>query len=93
MSGIEVVGLVCAIISAFTRAAALLKKRKAKKEEPKRQRDAVERSLAIGPPTVRGEYDRDFARLGTRFARGDGAYIVPFVPSVFPSFVFFGSPL
>ena len=69
MSGIEVVGLVCAIVSAFTGAAALLKKRKAKKEA---KRLAVEQSLAIGPPTVQGEYDRDFARLGQKFAKGDG---------------------
>ena len=72
MSGIEVVGLVCAIVSAFTGAAALLKKRTAKKEDAKREREAVEKSLGIGPPTVQGEYDRDFARLGPIFAKGHG---------------------
>jgi hypothetical protein len=72
MSGIEVVGLVCAVVSAFTGVAALLKRRKAKKEEAEREREAVEKSLAIGPPTVLGEYDRDFTRLGPMFAKGDG---------------------
>lgn len=72
MSGIEVVGLVCAVVPAFTGAAALLRKRKAKKEDAERKRQAVGKSLAIGPPTVQGEYDHDFARLGLMFAKGDG---------------------
>jgi hypothetical protein len=71
MSGLEVVGLVCAIVSAFTGAAALIRKRKAKKEKQAVQ-EALEQSLALGPPSVRGEYDHGFARLGPRFARGDG---------------------
>ena len=50
-------------------------KRKANNEELERERHAVEKSLAIGPPLVRDEHDRDFARLGARFAKGDTAYI------------------
>lgn len=53
-------------------AAALFKKQKAKKAEAEQERQAVENSLAIGPPTVQGEYDRDFARLGAVSAKGDG---------------------
>ena len=72
MSGLEVVGLVCAIVSAFTGAAELIRRRKAKKT--KNAKEAVEKSLALGPPTVRGEYDHGFARLGPRFAKGDGEF-------------------
>jgi hypothetical protein len=71
MSGLEVVGIVCAIISAFTGAAALVKKRKAKKEK-KAAQEALEKSLELGPFSVQGEYDHGFARLGQRFAKGDG---------------------
>jgi hypothetical protein len=69
MSGIEVVGLVCAIVSAFTAAVDLIRKRKAKKET---KQVALEESLAIGPSRVQEKYDGGFARLGTRFAQGDG---------------------
>lgn len=42
-----------------------MKKGEAKSEE-------YEKSLAIGPPTVQGEYDRNFSRLGPKFVTGNG---------------------
>lgn len=76
MSGAEpvvVLGLVCAIVSAFTGAAALLQQRKAKNQEQSRQaeQEAVEQSLVDGAPSVQRQYDYGFARLGERFKRGD----------------------
>lgn len=69
MSGLEVAALVCAIVSAFTGAAELLRRRKAKKE---RKRKEVEQSLELGPRKVRGEYERGAMGWGRRFAVGDG---------------------
>ena len=39
----------------------------------------LENSLSQGAVAVRTEYDRDFARLGERFAVGDGMYSIPFI--------------
>jgi len=68
MSGIEVVGLVCAIVSAFAGALGLFRRRT-------RQNDwktvPVRESLAQGRLRIQAEYDRHFARLGQRFALGD----------------------
>src|ERR1039457_119730 len=43
------------------------KERKAQLEE-----QAFENSLAIAPPRIRAEYDKDFRILGPTFEKGDG---------------------
>jgi hypothetical protein len=74
----QVVDIVCAIISAYTGAAALLQARKERKESKRKQKEeldlerSLQRSLVRSPPRLRGEYDHDFAKLGKVFARGDG---------------------
>ncbi|MCJ1230610.1 hypothetical protein MMC12_007284 [Toensbergia leucococca] len=73
MSGLEVVGLIAGITSAFVGAKSYLLARK-KREEVKAKRqeaEALRTSLVRGKTEVQEEYDSDFARLGAPFARGD----------------------
>ena len=42
------------------------------KRNPPRREDELEGSLRHGGPMIRQEYNRDLARLGPRFAEGDG---------------------
>jgi hypothetical protein len=77
MSGLEVVVGIAGICSAFIAASNLFNswssKRKLKKlERLKELRRDVRKSLSGSEPTIRGRYDEDFARLGRRFAIGDG---------------------
>ena len=77
MSGLEVVGLIAGITSAFVGAKSYLLARK-KREEVKAKRqeaEALRTSLVRGKTEVQEEYDSDFARLGAPFARGDGVSI------------------
>ncbi|KAE9375165.1 hypothetical protein N431DRAFT_402497 [Stipitochalara longipes BDJ] len=74
MDPVSIVGLVCAIVSAFTGAASLFKERKARKRgrtEKEKSAAALQKSLEIAPPQVQREYDDDFSRIGERFATGD----------------------
>ena len=59
------VNIVRAIISAFTTAVDLIRKRKVKKEA---KQVASKESLAIGPPRVQEEFNSNFAKLWPRFA-------------------------
>jgi hypothetical protein len=70
MFGFEVLGIIIAIANTLIDAAGLVKRRKSRRNAWKVV--PLERSLDIGPPMIREEYDRDFARLGTRFRLGDG---------------------
>jgi hypothetical protein len=45
-------------------------------ERPERRSDQVHDSLSRGGPIVGREYERNFARMGPRFAQGDGMNVV-----------------
>ena len=78
MSGLEVVALVAAITSAFSSAGSFLTARKNRKEEKARRKveemEKLQNAVTLAPVQIQGEYDRDFARVGTRFAVGDCEY-------------------
>jgi hypothetical protein len=75
MSGIEVVMLVAGIVSAFAGTASYLnerKKRKAEKaQEKRRARKQLQVTVTSAPRQIQDEYDKDFARIGPKFAFGD----------------------
>lgn len=71
MEALAVAGLVVAVVNAFTGIASLFKRN----TSPKRVTYNVytlDRSLDLGSLRVQEAYDRDLARVGPRFARGDG---------------------
>jgi hypothetical protein len=70
MSGLEIAGFVVAIVSAFAGTMAVWQNRSSKGKKA----SALERSLTRNPRHVQDEYDRHFASLGQRFARGDCEY-------------------
>ncbi|KAJ9649467.1 hypothetical protein H2199_000242 [Coniosporium tulheliwenetii] len=80
MSGLKVAALVATIVAAFSGATTLIrswrKDRKEEKGQTEKQVVADATSLEVvlkeGGPRVQSEYDRDFARLGEVFGRGDG---------------------
>ena len=74
MSGLEVVGLVAAIVSAFTGGTDLFIKWRDRKRQRRREAENNNAELILrrGAPAVQNEYDADFRRLGRAFARGDG---------------------
>jgi len=67
MSGLEIAGFVVAIVSAFAGTMSVWQNRSSKGKKA----SALERSLTRNPRHVQDEYDRHFASLGQRFARGD----------------------
>ncbi|KAH8719420.1 hypothetical protein GQ44DRAFT_829304 [Phaeosphaeriaceae sp. PMI808] len=75
MSGIEVVALVAAIVSAFTGTASYLKGRKKRKiekaEKKKKELSKLQDAVVLAPPKIQREYNRDVARIGPKFASGD----------------------
>ena len=75
----EIAGLVTGIVSAFTGTYSLYQNRRNKADKAA----SLERSLTIGPPRVQGEYDRNFSRMGARFARGDGESLSDFTSKCF----------
>jgi hypothetical protein len=76
MSGLEVVMLVTAIVSAYSGTALYLKERKKKKMNKARERTKglgkLRDAVIAAPPQIQREYDHDFARIGPTFATGDG---------------------
>jgi hypothetical protein len=74
MSGLEVVGIVASIVSAFVASASLFREWREKRRERRKnyQNSSLQISLSSGSSQVRGEYEQDFSRLGSRFAVGDG---------------------
>jgi hypothetical protein len=86
MSGLEVLALVAGITSAFTGTASFLaerKKRKAEKACAKaEQLERLQTAVIAAPPQIQNEYDRDFARIGPKFATGD----CEFLASIHPTF-------
>ena len=80
MSGLEVVGLVAGIVSAFGSAGYLY--RDWREQRKKRKTEAANKQLTelvkISGPRIQEEYDRDFRRLGQAFARGDGEQVLVF---------------
>lgn len=75
MSGLEVVALVAAIVSAFTGTVGLLKEREQKKAEKRRaKREELKRlqvALTKAHPEVQNRYDVGFANFGSHFRSGD----------------------
>lgn len=75
MSGLEVVALVAGIVSAFSGTASCLAERKRRKAEKHQQRKqelkTLRNAVILAPSQIQQEYDRDFARIGPRFAVGD----------------------
>jgi hypothetical protein len=75
MSYLEIIGLVAGIIGAFSSTGSFLadrKKRKVEKARAKAEELAkLQTAVVTAPPQIQREYDRDFARIGPRFAAGD----------------------
>jgi hypothetical protein len=74
MSGLEVIAAVTAIIEVFNSSATLFREWSQKRRERREHREnrKLEQSLIVGSSSVRNEYDPDFARLGRKFAVGEG---------------------
>ena len=74
MSGLEVVGLVAGIVSAYSGAAQLYQNWRNEKRERQRKlkNEQLRQVVSTSGPQVQHVYDQDFRRLGRRFARGDG---------------------
>jgi hypothetical protein len=91
MSGLEVVAIVAAIVSAFHASVEILSKIKQRQAS---QRDklahdsaGLELSLSRGGSDVQQEYNLDFARIGPSFAKGDGIviHVYLFVSTLIPA--------
>ena len=80
MSGVEVVAAVAGIVSAFQASVTLYPLWRDRRMGRRRllENQILENSLSQGAFAVQTEYDRGFARLGERFAVGDGMYIFLF---------------
>jgi hypothetical protein len=76
MSGIEIATSVAAIVQAFNESVTLYRSWRDKRRGRlgNAQNQNLERSLTIGGTTVQREYDGHFARLGCKFAVGDGEF-------------------
>jgi hypothetical protein len=77
MPVLEVVAAVAGIVSAFNGSVNLYRSWRDKKRERRlnSQNQNLETSLVAGSTTVRNEYNAHFARLGQRFAAGDGTFL------------------
>jgi hypothetical protein len=75
MSYLEIIGLVAGIIGAFSSTGSFLANRKKQKVEKARAKAEelakLQTAVVTAPPQIQHEYDRDFARIGPRFAAGD----------------------
>lgn len=74
MPVLETIAAVAAIVGCFQAASSFYQTRKGRKEAKKRAEndESVEKSLSLGRIRSQDEYNRDFARLGRKFAVGDG---------------------
>jgi hypothetical protein len=79
MSGLEVVAAITSILGAFNGSVTIYRSwRDARRERREKEENRrLERSLTVGSTTVQQEYDTHFARLGQRFAIGDGKCFPP----------------
>ncbi|KAM0800730.1 hypothetical protein BDR22DRAFT_889092 [Usnea florida] len=77
MAGVEVVGLITGIVSAFTGAYTAFTKWRNKRKDRKQesQNQALEVSLQSGASNIKSEYARYVALLGPRFQIGDDTAI------------------
>jgi hypothetical protein len=73
MEAIAVSDLVVAVFSAFTGLANIFKRNTSLRSATYNVY-VLDRSLDLGSLRVQEEYDRDLARLGLRFARGDSRF-------------------
>lgn len=75
MSGLEVVLAIAAIVQGFEAGHTLFRRWRARQAKRRLARsEETELELQSSGPAVWREYDRDFARLGERFAVGDGMF-------------------
>jgi len=74
MSGLKVVGIVAGIVSAFAAAVKLFNDWKEKKQERKEHEGNVTLSVSFvsGSDDIQNEYDQYFAKVGRKYAIGDG---------------------
>lgn len=77
MSGLEIVGAIAGIVSAIVAVGNAIKKaRRERKAALQESTKALETQLVAtldnGPPRINNEYNRDVARIGPSFSRGDG---------------------
>lgn len=76
MSGLEVVGAVSAVVSAFHGGAELVKiikkRHRRRKTRQAFQEEALQESLQTGEKQVGLRYATDYNELGVRFRMGDG---------------------
>jgi hypothetical protein len=74
MLGLDVVGIVASIVSAFVGSASLFREWREKRRERRKnnQNSSLQISLSSGSSQVQGKYEQDLSRLGYRFAVGDG---------------------
>lgn len=76
MSGLEFVALVVRIVSAFSGTASFLRELKNRKKDRSPHRSSslktLQNAVNLAPPQIQKEYDQDFAKIGQRFATGDG---------------------
>ena len=67
--------MVAGIVSAFAGTGSFLAERKKRKAEKARakaeQLEKLQTAVVAAPPQIQCEYDRDFARIGPKFAAGD----------------------
>jgi len=84
--GIPAASLCVAIVSTFTGIASLLHAKATRKEASLRyeankseaqagndkDKEELDKSVALGPPVIQGTYDKNFSMIGPRFAEGDG---------------------
>ncbi len=73
MSGLEVVGVIAGIISAYTGAHVVFQNWRKARESRRhnKQNLKLDNSLVVGSSTIQQTYEDHFARLGQRFAVGD----------------------
>ena len=88
MSGLEVVAAVAGIVGAYAASASVYYAWRNKRQAriTNTQNQGLEVSLTTGKTAVQREYDEHFARLGRRFAVGDGE----FFRSFFEGWLWFG---
>ena len=74
ITGLEVAGVVAAIVSALNSAATLYQDwRNARRErKDRKENEDLNQLVKYSGLQVQQEYDQDFRRLGQGFARGDG---------------------
>lgn len=79
MSGIEVSASFTKLVAGFRTAEALISSFRKTRDARQHNKDnrTVELALYFARSRVQSVYDDSYARLGAKFAKGDGAYLIP----------------